>query len=86
MVFWDVDKAGEPYNDLLREEHRIRSLTITMEKSEPAQTTRPASEAFSVTGFDADESELPKGYYHSPFFLGSFLAIGFSLWAGTAAL
>lgn len=49
---------------------------------------RPASESQDngMIGFEADESSLPKGYYYSPFFLGSFCAIGFSLWAGTAAL
>ncbi|KIV98822.1 uncharacterized protein PV09_09435 [Verruconis gallopava] len=38
-----------------------------------------------VTGFEVDEAQLPKGYYYSRFFLGSFFAIGLSLWAGTAA-
>jgi hypothetical protein len=37
-------------------------------------------------GFEADETNLPPGYFYSRFFIGSFLAIGFSLWAGTAAL
>ncbi|KAF2095876.1 MFS general substrate transporter [Rhizodiscina lignyota] len=38
-----------------------------------------------VTGFEIDETALPKGYYHSRYFVGSFAAIGFGLWAGTAA-
>ena len=46
----------------------------------------PPSRDTDAIGFDADESSLPKGYYYSPFFLGTFCAIGFSLWAGTAAL
>jgi hypothetical protein len=40
----------------------------------------------SQIGFEADETNLPPGYFYSRFFIGSFLAIGFSLWAGTAAL
>lgn len=40
----------------------------------------------AVVGFELDEVQLPEGYYRSKFFLGSFLAIGLSLWAGTAAL
>ncbi len=39
-----------------------------------------------VTGFEADQTQLPEGYFRSRFFVGSFLAIGFSLWAGTGAL
>jgi hypothetical protein len=39
-----------------------------------------------VTGFEIDETQLPKGYYYSRFFIGSFMAIGLGLWAGTAAL
>ncbi|KAF1980654.1 MFS general substrate transporter [Aulographum hederae CBS 113979] len=38
-----------------------------------------------VVGFEADESTLPKGYFFSRFFIGSYLAIAFSLWAGTAS-
>jgi hypothetical protein len=39
-----------------------------------------------VTGFEADEADLPKGYFRSRFFLGSYFAIGLGLWGGTAAL
>jgi len=39
-----------------------------------------------VSGFDADTSTLPKGYFYSRFIIGSYAAIGFGLWAGTAAL
>lgn len=44
------------------------------------------SEDAQVTGFEADEENLPKGYFYSRFFIGTFLAIGLSLWAGTGAL
>jgi Na+/melibiose symporter-like transporter len=36
-------------------------------------------------GWEADLDELSKGYYFSRFFLGTFLAVGLSIWAGTAA-
>lgn len=35
-------------------------------------------------GFQTDTETLPKGYYYSPFFLGSFLAIGLGFWAGNS--
>jgi hypothetical protein len=40
----------------------------------------------AITGFEADEADLPKGYFRSRFFLGSYLAIALGLWGGTAAL
>jgi len=36
-------------------------------------------------GFVATEDALPKGYYYSPSFIGSALAIGLGFWAGVAA-
>jgi hypothetical protein len=44
------------------------------------------SDSAEVTGFEADETNLPKGYFYSRFFIGTFFAIGLSLWAGTGAL
>lgn len=35
-------------------------------------------------GFQTDTATLPKGYYYSPFFLGSFIAIGLGFWAGNS--
>lgn len=43
------------------------------------------SDTLEITGFQADEGELSKGYFYSPFFLGSFFATGLSIWAATAA-
>lgn len=40
----------------------------------------------TIVGFEADEDSLPKGYFRSRFFIGTFMAIGLSLWAGTGAL
>lgn len=37
-----------------------------------------------VTGFTASQSTLPKGYYHSSYFLGSLFAVGIGLYAGVA--
>jgi hypothetical protein len=45
-----------------------------------------SANAVDVLGFEADEADLPKGYFRSRFFLGSYLAIGLGLWGGTAAL
>jgi hypothetical protein len=51
------------------------------------QKSNPAQEADSVQfGFNAELSNLPKGYYRSRFFIGSYLAIGFGVWAGVGAL
>lgn len=36
-------------------------------------------------GWEADFDSLPKGYYTSRFFLGTYLAVGLSIWAGTGA-
>jgi hypothetical protein len=35
-------------------------------------------------GFAGDVESLPKGYYLSPFFLGTCCAVGFGAWAGNA--
>jgi hypothetical protein len=36
-------------------------------------------------GFEADIENMPPGYFKSRFFIGTFLAIGFGLIAGTGA-
>ena len=38
-----------------------------------------------ITGYETNFEELPKGYFYSKFFLGSMLATGLGLWAGTAS-
>ena len=35
-------------------------------------------------GFAGDVESMPKGYYLSPFFLGTCCAVGFGAWAGNA--
>jgi hypothetical protein len=35
-------------------------------------------------GFQETLETMPKGYYYSPFFIGTFLAIGFGFWAGNS--
>jgi len=35
-------------------------------------------------GFTTDESNLPKGYYYNPYFLGTFIAMGLGFWAGVS--
>jgi len=63
-------KAGETQREEIHEREKVSYVDDNAE----------------VTGFAADEATLPKGYFYSRFFLGTFAAIGFSLWAGTAAL
>ena len=58
----------------------------TKDKIHESEKVTLADDNAEVTGFAADETTLPKGYFYSRFFVGSFMAIGFSLWAGTAAL
>lgn len=38
-----------------------------------------------VTGYETTVEGLPKGYFRSPFFIGTMLATGVGLWGGTAA-
>lgn len=38
-----------------------------------------------LSGFTAEGDQLPKGYYHSAFFLGTFAALWFGLLGGTGA-
>ncbi|ROT39089.1 MFS general substrate transporter [Sodiomyces alkalinus F11] len=38
-----------------------------------------------VVGYETTSDELPKGYFRSRFFIGTMLATGVGLWAGTAA-
>lgn len=35
-------------------------------------------------GFTTDESSLPKGYYYSRYFIGTFIAMGLGFWAGVS--
>jgi hypothetical protein len=51
-----------------------------------AEKTQIDSASAEPTGFEAEDSQLPKGYFTSPYFIGTFFAIGLSLWAGTAEL
>ena len=49
---------------------------------------RPSHDASLAkqVGFDIEGGDVPKGYYTSKFFIGTYLAIGLGIWAGTAAL
>ncbi|KXL50749.1 hypothetical protein M433DRAFT_76067 [Acidomyces richmondensis BFW] len=40
---------------------------------------------YEPTHFSTEEDQLPKGYYRSPFFLGTFAALWFGLLGGTGA-
>jgi hypothetical protein len=46
---------------------------------------RDAGTSNIITGFESSEASLPKGYFVSRYFLGSFLAIGVGLSSGTGA-
>lgn len=63
--------AASKNPQVLREEHHVESTTENAE---------------ALVGFEAHQDQLPKGYFYSRFFLGTYFAIGFSLWAGVAAL
>jgi hypothetical protein len=66
---------------LLKKDPEIHQDEILCDEKSVA----PANDA-DITGFETDEADLPKGYFRSRFFLGSYVAIGFGLWGGTAAL
>lgn len=57
------------------------SDTITEKKDVDHVEHAPSSHSTAVgeRGFVAEGDELPKGYYFSPFFLGTTCAIGFNL-------
>ena len=50
-----------------------------IEEIEHTPSIQNASTAAASHSFDTEEHELPKGYYYSPFFLGTTCAIGFNL-------
>lgn len=45
---------------------------------------QPQRWAADSEGFTTDESNLPKGYYYGPYFLGTFVAMGLGFWAGVS--
>jgi hypothetical protein len=63
-----------------------KASVVHQDEKNHEQTSSGLENSPVVTGFEADESDLPKGYFRSRFFLGSYLAIGLGLWGGTAAL
>lgn len=50
----------------------------TMEHVEQAPSSHD-SNAVGERGFVGEADELPKGYFYSPFFLGTAVAVGFNL-------
>jgi hypothetical protein len=50
----------------------------TMEHVEQAPSSH-GSNAVGERGFAGESDELPKGYFYSPFFLGTSVAVGFNL-------
>ncbi|KAF2681419.1 siderophore iron transporter [Lentithecium fluviatile CBS 122367] len=54
-----------------------------MEHAEQAPSSHD-SNAVGERGFVGEANELPKGYFYSPFFLGTTVAIGFNLMGSTA--
>lgn len=60
---------------------------IDVMEREQAHSTPPVSEKTPfeddvLRGFQTDSSNLPKGYYRSPFFIGTMFATGLGLSAG----
>jgi hypothetical protein len=59
--------------DVLEQEHA---------NSSPTTSEKPYHEDDVIQGFQTDETSLPKGYYRSPFFVGTMFATGLGLSAG----
>jgi hypothetical protein len=59
--------------DVLEQEHT---------ESSPAISEKQNVEDDVLHGFQSDENSLPKGYYRSPFFVGTMFATGLGLSAG----
>ena len=59
--------------DALEQEHMNNSRTIS---------EKPNYEDDVLHGFQTNESSLPRGYYQSPFFVGTMFATGLGLSAG----
>lgn len=56
-----------------------------MEHVEQAPSSHD-SKAVGEHGFVGESAELPKGYFYSPFFLGTTVAVGFNLMVSTLYL
>lgn len=56
--------------------HHQPSLVIEKDEGTKLQTDEQ--------GFQESLDSVPKGYYYSPFFIGSFVAIGLGFWAGNS--
>jgi len=50
--------------------------------SSPTISEKPQQDDDALHGFQTDESNLPKGYYRSSFFVGTMFATGLGLSAG----
>ena len=58
--------------------------TVHLQAEATNQTLEPTLTR-DIHGFEIDYTALPKGYYYSRFFLGTFLATGLAIICGTAA-
>ncbi|RFU33262.1 hypothetical protein B7463_g3049, partial [Scytalidium lignicola] len=63
-----------------RIEDKVNNHVANVEHVE--STSKIQTSDKSLTGFESEESILPKGYFRSSFFLGSMLAIGLNLMGG----
>lgn len=62
----------------------VKAVPVHQEYTEkPSSLEHPLTD--EIHGFEADFNTLPKGYYRSPFFLGTFLAVGLAIMCGTGA-
>ena len=67
-----------PYDDIKARESDSRH------SEHPIDIHQNGKESRGLRGFVANEDSIPKGYYYSPYFLGSMFAIGMGLLAGVA--
>lgn len=76
MALHGSDAKEQPAIEL---ENRDGDWVSTVDIKEQSQGPAADSE-----GFTTDESSLPSGYYYSPYFLGTFMAMGLGFWAGVS--
>jgi hypothetical protein len=75
----DLEKYNTQAHHLEEVEGEKHPTPLSATMSQPLEKLATAD---TVHGFTADSNDLPKGYYSSASFVGTMLAVGFSLMAG----
>lgn len=63
----------------------VEKTTTTHSENLEKPHTHKDPNASNIVGFESSEDTLPKGYFYSRYFIGSFLAVGIGLSSGTGA-